>query len=140
MVKQFYKDEYAIIELDDEVPCVKVTLQGMPKFSEHYQLVQQKRLELLHKEQHNYEVLHMLTDSRTAGPVLNEDVHYFKNEILPEMEKAGVRCLAVVLPASKYTQLTIREMTSDAKDITVELFDSLREARQWLKSKSEVYS
>lgn len=138
MVKQFYKDEYATIELDDEVPCVKLTLQGMPRFSEHYQLVQIKRLELMHRELKNFERLHMLTDSRAAGPVLNEDVEFFKQSVMPEIERAGIRFLAVVMPTGKFTRQTIKEMVADANTAEVKMFDDMREARAWLRSKSAV--
>ena len=77
MVKPFFKDEYATIELDETIPCVKLTLDGIPRYSEHYQFVQARRLQLMHEQVRNYPKLHMLTDSRTAGPVLDEDVEYF---------------------------------------------------------------
>lgn len=139
MVKLFYKDEYATIELDDEVPCVKMTLRGVPRFSEHYQLVQVKRLELMHREIGNFEVLHMLTDSRAAGPVLNEDVDFFKHNVLPEMERVGVRYLAVVMPTGKLTRMTVHEMVADASATEVKTFEDMREARLWLRSKTKVY-
>jgi hypothetical protein len=133
MIRPFYQDEYATIELDDSIPCVCLTINGVPRYSEHYEMVQQKRLELMHQEIKNYPKLHMLTDSRTAGPVLDEDVLHFKTRVMPEMEKAGVRYLAIVMPTNKFTQLTIREMTQEIRVIKVRYFESMREARQWLK-------
>ena len=133
MVKPFYQDEYATIELDDTIPCIRLTLNGVPRYSEHYHLVQRKRMELMRQEIRNYPKLHMLTDSRTAGPVLDEDVLYFKDQVLSEMEKAGIRYLAIVMPRSKVTQLTIKEMTEKTEVITVRYFESIREARLWLR-------
>ena len=133
MVKPFFKDEYATIELDESIPCVQLTLNGIPRYSEHYEFVQAKRLELMRAEIKNYPKLHMLTDSRTAGPVLDQDVDYFKNKIMPEMEKAGIRYLAIVMPKSKFTQLTIKEMTERTQVIKVQYFESMREARHWLR-------
>jgi hypothetical protein len=133
MVKPFFKDEYATIELDETIPCVKLTLSGIPRYSEHYQFVQTKRLELMREQIRNYPKLHMLTDSRTAGPVLDEDVEHFKTKVMPEMEKAGVRYLAIVMPKSKFTQLTIKEMTEHTPVMKVQYFESMREARYWLK-------
>jgi hypothetical protein len=133
MVKPFFKDEYATIELDDSIPCIKLTLEGMPRYSEHYRMVQNKRMELMHLEVKNYPKLHMLTDSRLAGPVLDEDVAHFKSHVLPEMEKAGVRYLAIVMPGNKFTQLSIRDMTQESKIVTVKYFESMREARHWLR-------
>jgi hypothetical protein len=133
MVKPFYKDDYATIELDDSIPCIRLTLNGVPRYSEHYQLIQAKRMELMRQEVKNYPKLHMLTDSRTAGPVLDEDVAFFKSNVLSEMEKTGIRFLAIVMPSSKFTQLTIREMTQQTRVLTVKYFDSMREARLWLR-------
>jgi hypothetical protein len=133
MVRPYYKDEYATLEMDDSIPCVILTLDGLPRYSEHYQFVQQKRLELMQQEIKNYPKLHMLTDSRTAGPVLDEDVVHFKTSVMPEMEKAGIRHLAIVMPSNKFTQLTIKEMTEDTRVMTVRYFSSMREARHWLR-------
>lgn len=133
MTKPYYKDEYATLELDDSVPCIRLTLEGTPRYSEHYQFVQQKRLALIRQEIGNYPKLHMLTDSRTAGPVLDEDVSYFKTYVMPEMEKLGIRYLAVVMPSSKFTRLAIKEMEHGAAVMKVKNFESMREARSWLK-------
>ena len=133
MVKPFYKDEYATLELDDSIPCVKLTLEGVPRFSEHYQFVQQKRIELIRQEIGNYPKLHMLTDSRKAGPVLDDDVRYFKAHVMPEMEQAGIRYLAVVMPNSKFTRLSIKEMEEGVAVMKIRNFDSVREARSWLR-------
>ena len=136
MPSPYYQDEYAIIELDASIPCIQVTLNGIPRFSEHYQLVQQKRLELMHREKNNFPKLQMLTDSRTAGPVLDEDVHFFKENVMPAMEAAGIRYLAIVMPSNKFTQLTIREMTEGSAKVYVRYFEVLEEAKQWLKEMS----
>jgi len=138
MVKQYFKDDYATLELDDEIPCVRLTLRGVPRFSEHYQQIQLKRLELMHNELKNFEALHMLTDSRDAGPVLTDDVNFFKEQILPEMERAGIRYLAIIMPSGKFTRLTVKEMIADADTMQVEIFKQMRDARVWLKSKSVV--
>jgi hypothetical protein len=131
--KPFYKDDYATIELDESIPCVRMTLNGLPRYSEHYHLVQAKRLELMNREIKNYPRLHMLTDSRTAGPVLDEDVAHFKMFILPAMERAGIRCLAIVMPENKFTQLTIKEMTESASLIQIKYFEAVRDAKLWLR-------
>src|SRR5688572_23137708 len=133
IAKPFFKDEYATVELDDSIPCIKLTLEGIPRYSEHYQFVQQKRLELIKQEIGNYPKLHMLTDSRMAGPVLDEDINYFKTQVMPEMEKIGIRYLAVVMPSSKFTRLSIKEMEEGAAVMKVRNFESIREARSWLR-------
>lgn len=132
----FFEDSYAKLEFDASIPCVKLTLDGVPRYSEHYQFVQRKRLELLKRESKKFGRINLLTDSSTAGPVLDEDVNFFKHQILPELEQAGVRFLAIVMPEGKLTQLTIREMTERSRSITVKFFDSMREARAWLRDNS----
>lgn len=132
----FYEDGYAKLEFDPSIRCVKLTLDGVPRYSEHYQFVQRKRIELVKREAKKFGQINLLTDSSTAGLVLDEDVSFFKNQILPEMEKAGVRFLAIVMPESKFTQLTIREMTERSRSIAVKYFDSMREARAWLRTNS----
>ncbi len=135
-VTLYYQDQYATLELDDSVPCVKLRLEGVPRFSEHYQLVQSKRLELMREGLKRHRLLHMLTDSRAAGPVLDDDVRYFRDVVRPEMEKAGVRFLAIVMPTNVFTRMTIKDMMGDSSVISVRYFDSIREAREWLRSKS----
>src|SRR5690348_12972775 len=117
-VSLYYQDEYATIELDESVPCVKLKLDGMPRFSEHYQLVQAKRLECMREGMKRHKLLHMLTDSRTAGPVLEEDVSYFRDQVMPEMERAGVRYLAIAMPSNVFTRMTIQDMTSNTPMMT----------------------
>lgn len=134
MLRLFFEDDYATIELDDAVPCVKTTLRGVPRSSEHYQEVQKKRLELMRREINHFRRLHMLTDSSAAGPALDDDIDYFKKSVLPAMEDAGVRYLAIVIPRSKFTMLTIQEMTENAEKITVRYFDKLADAREWLRN------
>jgi hypothetical protein len=135
-VRLHFMDEYATIELDETIPCIKLKLEGVPRSSDHYRLVQHKRMELMRQEAKRHKLLHMLTDSRKAGPVLDEDVEYFRTHVLPEMEQTGVRYLAIVRPKSLFTRMTVQEMTQNAGLLTVRGFDSVREAREWLKSKS----
>jgi hypothetical protein len=136
LIKAFYQDEYATVDLDESIPCVRLIANGVPRYSEHYRYVQAKRLELIYREIKNFDCLHMLTDSRNAGPVLNEDVQHFRTSVMPAMGKAGIRFLAIVMPSNKFTRLTIKEMTERTEIVTVQYFELLRDARAWLRSKS----
>ena len=135
-VTLYYQDEYATIEIDESVPCVKMKLENMPRSSDHYRLIQTKRLEAMREGLKRHKLLHMLTDSRTAGPVLDDDVKYFREQVMPEMERAGVRYLAIVMPSSIFTRITIQDMTSNSPLMNVRYLDTVREAREWLRSKS----
>jgi len=132
MATPFYSDDYATLALDENIPCIRLVLNGVPRHSEHYATIQAKRLELMRNEIGNFPRLHMLTDSRNAGPVLDEDVAHFKSVIMPAMEQSGIRYLAIVMPAGKFTRLTIQEMTEETKVMTVRYFDLLSDAESWL--------
>jgi hypothetical protein len=129
----YFHDDYATIALDESIPCIRVDLNGVPRTSEHYQYIQSKRLELIEKEIGNFPKLHLLTDSSNAGPVLDEDVDHFRKNVLPEIEKLGVENLAIVVPKSKYTILTIKDMTEHTHSINVRYFETIQEAKIWLK-------
>jgi hypothetical protein len=134
--KSFYRDDYATILLDDSIPCVSVTTTGLPRHSEHYAMVLKKKVDLILQEIRNYPKLHILLDSRIAGPVLDDDVDFYKRDILPALEKAGVRHLAIIMPNSKHAQLSVREMTKKPAMMNVKYFDSMRGARHWLRKKT----
>jgi hypothetical protein len=136
VITPFYQDDYATVDLDESIPCVRLIANGIPRYSEHYHFVQAKRLELMYREIKNFDRLHMLTDSRNAGPVLNEDVRHFRTSVMPAMEKAGIRFLAIVMPSNKFTRLTIKEMTEHTQIVTVHYFELMRDARAWLRTKS----
>jgi hypothetical protein len=65
--------------------------------------------------------------------VLDEDVEHFKTRVMPEMERAGIRYLAIVMPKNKFTQITIKEMTRQPRLMNVRYFHTIREARHWLR-------
>jgi hypothetical protein len=52
---------------------------------------------------------------------------------MPEMERMGIRYLAVVMPSSKFTRLSIVEMERARELMEVRNFESMREARSWLR-------
>lgn len=131
--RPYYEDEYATVAFDESIPCVLLAFHGIPRYSEQYRLVQQKRLELIRIHKKNYPTLQLLTDSRTAGPVIEEDVAYFKSSVLPEIERVGIRFLAIVMPKNIFTRLTIDEMTGETRQLTVRYCQTMEEARTWLK-------
>src|SRR5687768_13005912 len=98
--KKSYEDQYAMASSVQSIPCIKVKFSGVPHSSEHYQFVHLKLLECIHSEMENYCRLHLLTDSTKAGLVLEEDIEFYKVNVIPAMEKAGIRYHAVVLPES----------------------------------------
>jgi hypothetical protein len=131
--KKFYEDEYAIVSFLDSVPCIKVKVFGVPQSSEHYQKIQNRVLESIHTEKEHYCRLHMLTDNSKAGIVLNEDIEFYKNQILPQMEKAGIRYHAIVLPESNLVRMFVNETSLSTKKLHVEYFNTVSGACKWLR-------
>ncbi len=133
--KKLYEDEYAMVSFVESIPCIKVKLFGVPHSSDHYQFVQSKLVESIYLEIENYCRLHMLTDSSKAGLVLEEDVDYYKMNVVPAMEKAGIRYHAIVLPESLIVRLILNQTSLSTKKITVEYFNTLSGASKWLKNR-----
>ena len=131
--KTFYEDQYASVSMVESVPCVKVKLSGFPRGSDHYQYVQTKLLETIQNEKRNYCRLHLLTDNSEAGLVLDEDMTYFKSNIIPAMEEAGIRYHAIVLPQNFFGKVIKTQTTLSNRKLKVEYFDSIMGAFKWLR-------
>jgi hypothetical protein len=130
-----YKDEYAMVSFVESIPCIKLKLDGVPHSSEHYQFVHTKLLEFISGESKNYFQLHLLTDSSKAGLVLDEDMSYYKMNVAPALEKAGIRYHAIVLPKSLIVRLMINQIGLSTKKLKVAYFNSLIGASKWLKNR-----
>ena len=133
--KKFYEDSYASISFVESVPCVKITLSGVPHSSDHYMFVQNKVVEFVNLEVDNYCKLHLLTDCAHAGFVLKEDIAYYQSTIVPAFEKAGIRYHAIVLPQSILGKILLRETTLYTKKMNVEFFNNVSGASKWLKNR-----
>ncbi len=131
--KTFYEDQYASVSVVESVPCVKVKLSGFPSGSDHYQFVQTKLLETIRDQINNYCRLHLLTDSTEAGLVLDEDITYYKMNIIPAMEEVGIRYHAIVLPQNFFARWIRNQTTSSNRKLKVEYFDNVLSAFKWLK-------
>ena len=129
----FYEDQYASLTVVESVPCVKIKLSGVPQGSDHYQFVQSKLLEIILNQINNFCRLHLLTDSTEAGMVLEEDIMYYKMNIIPRLEEAGIRYHAIVLPPNFVAQWIRNQMALSNHKLKVEFFDKLLDARRWLK-------
>ena len=131
--KKFYEDQYAMVSFVESIPCIKVKISGVPHSSEHYQFVHSKLLEFINAERDNYCRLHLLTDSTKAGIVLDEDMTYYRMNVIPAIEKAGIRYHAIVLPESSFARLFINENTLSTKKLQVEYFNTISGACKWLR-------
>lgn len=133
--RKFYEDQYALVSFVDSVPCIKVKLSGVPHSSEHYQYVHSKLVEAITSERENYWRLHLLTDSSKAGVVLDEDLDYYRLNVIPAIEKAGIRYHAVVLPERLLARMTLNQNPMSTKKLHVEFFNTVSGACKWLKNR-----
>jgi hypothetical protein len=133
--KTFYEDQYASLSVVESVPCIKIKLSGFPKDSDHYQFVQSKLLEIIRNQIDNFCRLHLLTDSTEAGLVLDEDIMYYKMNIIPRLEEAGIRYHAIVLPQKFFARWIRNQTTLSNRKLKVEYFYNLLDARRWLKKR-----
>ena len=131
--KNFYHDQYAMVTFVESVPCIKVKISGVPHSSEHYQFVHSKLIEVIRSEVENYCRLHLLTDSSKAGVVLDEDFDYYRMNVIPALEKAGIRYHAIVMPEGLIARLTLSQNGLSTKKLKVEYFNTISGACKWLK-------
>lgn len=134
-LKKFFEDEYATLSFVESIPCVKLKITGVPHSSEHFQLVHEKVVEFIQSELENYCRLHLLTDNTKAGIVLEEDIQFYKDVIIPEIEKAGVRFHAIVLPESAFVRMVSSQTQLSTKKLKVEYFNTVSGASKWLKNR-----
>jgi len=133
--RNLYEDQYATVSYNDAIPCIKVKLNGVPQSSEHYQFVHYKVLECITSGTANYIRLHLLTDCSKAGPVLDEDMDFYNQQIIPAIEKAGIRYHAIVLPESFFARMIINQIIQSTKKLKVEYFNTVSGASRWLKNR-----
>ncbi len=133
--KKYYEDQYARVSFVESIPCIKVKLSGVPHSSDHYQFVYTKLIEVIHSEVDNYCRLHLLTDSAKAGMVLEEDLEFYKTYVLPEIERAGIRYHAIVLPESIFGRLFVQQASFSTKKLKVAYFNTVSGACKWLKNR-----
>jgi len=131
--KTFYEDQYASFSVVESIPCIKVKLSGFPKGSDHYQYVQTKLVETIRDQANNYCRLHLLTDNTEAGVVLDEDMTYYKCNIIPAMEEAGIRYHAIVLPQNFFGKVIKSQTALVNRKLKVAYFDTVTRASKWLK-------
>src|SRR5688572_10593109 len=131
--KTFYEDQYASLSVVESVPCVKIKLFGFPRGSDHYQFVQFKLLVLIRSQIGNFCRLHLLTDHTDAGLVLDEDMMYYKMNIIPRLEEVGIRYHAIILPQNFFARWIRNQTALSNRKLKVEYFYYLLDARRWLK-------
>jgi hypothetical protein len=132
--KKFYHDNYANVSLVDAVPCIKVKISGVAQSSDHYQQVHEQIIESVQSGKRDYFRLHLMTDNSKAGLMLEEDMEYYKNIVVPALEKSGIRYHAVVLPENHFLRIIHNQIFTSTHRLKVEFFNTLVGASKWLRN------
>lgn len=134
---KYYSDTYATIEWEADAKLVKTTLIGIPRHSHHFRLIQRKRIEFISLLKDRTPSLSILTDSRKAGPLIPDDINFFRTKVVPRLASLGVRKVAVLEPESIFSKMVIRDMMEVNGTLEVALFCSEAEAKAWLQKTEE---
>lgn len=134
---KYYSDSYATIEWDQAAKCIRTTLTGIPRHSHHFRLVQRKRLEFVSLLKDRVSEVTLLTDSRKAGPLIPDDITFFRTKVVPRFASLGIRKVAVIEPESIFSKLVIRDMMEGARIVKLALFGCEEDARVWLQKTPE---
>ena len=91
-------------------------------------------LELL--EQHG--TSKWLADLRDLGTVTKEDQEWSNEQWYPRAINGGIRYMAIIMPKSVISSMSVTNILTRVKDINVETqyFDDIDSAKEWLWSKS----
>jgi hypothetical protein len=79
----------------------------------------------------------LLTDSRKAGPLIPDDIAFFRTKVVPRFASLGIRKVAVIEPESIFSKLVIRDMMEGARTVELLLFGCEEEALEWLQKTPE---
>lgn len=131
---KYYSDNYASIEWDADLKCIKTTITGIPRHSHHFRLIQRKRIEFISLLKERFGDFNLLTDSRKAGPLIPEDVSFFKSKIVPRLASLGVTRMAVLEPESIFSRLVVRDMVEGSTKVKLQVFSDENQAKDWLLS------
>jgi hypothetical protein len=75
----------------------------------------------------------ILNDTLEQAVVKPEDSQYAAS-VMPKLFMSGLKAMAIVLPKSVFTQMTIKKFQEDTKGANVKPFSSTADASEWIAS------
>lgn len=128
-----YKDfDFLNIQWDDSIKSVIMTWKKFAK-GEDFRMGLNEGVNLVNlKGGSNW-----LADLRDLGTVIKEDQEWSNNDWYPRAIAAGVRFMAIIMPKSFISALSVKNILTKVEDIKVETqyFGSLEDAKLWLSNK-----
>jgi hypothetical protein len=75
----------------------------------------------------------ILNDTLEQAVVKPEDSQYAAS-VMPKLFISGLKAMAIVLPKSVFTQMSIKKFQEDTKGANIKLFTSTADASEWIEN------
>lgn len=136
MEKVYYKDDYSTLAINEMMPCLFQKFKGTAHSSDHYKKVQDISIALVSEKLQHYKKLNMLIDSSEASSITEEDIEYYRNQVIPVLYNKGIRFIAYIPPSRRISRMIFSEVFSDLslEKLVIQQFESAIEAKRWLRS------
>lgn len=124
--------------IDDSVPCLVNEWQGFIKSAE-FRAGILTLLEIYQQQKIYYPKLSLLADTRTLGVISREDLTWVVEEINPRYIELECQYEAFVVSQDMFGQTALQRYTTQTTasgSFVVQIFDTLDNAKDWLKSLS----
>lgn len=117
---------------DKGAKCVRIAWQGSFESGAEYRQLLMRLLDIIVEKRG----CRLLFDMRNMPVVTPEDQAWVQREWMPRSLEVGLKYSAVVMPKAAISRLTLRHIAKDASHIDRQraYFETLEEAREWLKS------
>lgn len=132
---KLFENDAVVISLDNTVPCLEWIGKG-PLQSQTFRESEEQSLHFYREYKPDYPQLEWFVDARKIGSLLPDDIEWVAQEILPQFEKAGLTKEAFVIPEKALGRFVVKEYSehSASGKVTIRMFASAEEAKEWLKS------
>lgn len=131
---QLFENDDVVIRLDASVPCLE-WIAKHPVTSETFRESELESLQFYRQYKPKYPTLEWFVDARKMRSLLEEDVQWVANEILPKFEAAGLMKEVFVMPEQALGRFVVKDYFEKSKSgkVTIRMFADVEEAKAWLK-------
>lgn len=132
---KLFENDAVVIALDNTIPCLEWIGKG-PLQSKTFRESEEQSLRFYREYKPNYPQLEWFVDARKIGSLLPDDIEWVSHTILPQFEKAGLTKEAFVIPEKALGRFVVKDYSerSASGKVTIKMFASAEEAKEWLKS------
>ena len=131
---QLFENDDVVISLDASVPCLE-WIAKHPVTSETFRESELESLRFYRQYKAKYPALEGFVDARKMRSLLEEDVQWVANDILPKFETAGLTKEVFVMPEQALGRFVVKDYSEKSKSgkVTIRMFATVEEAKAWLK-------